>query len=80
MIVGVGMKDQMSIQDILIKGLSDNIIKSVKDHLKKNYIKEKDIKINIEIIESGNPCIMKVQTTIYRRDQWRYLKKVSGKT
>jgi len=65
------IENQISINDILIKGLSDEIIKKVKDYLKKNNIKEDDVRINIEIINTKNPYLMKIQTTIYRRDKWK---------
>lgn len=74
------IENQVSINDILIKGLADEVIKSVKDYLKKNCVKEEEIRINIEMIENKDPYKIEILTTIYRRNQWKYLKKVSGKT
>ena len=58
---------QMRIQDLLIKGLGEEIIIKVKEYLEKNHIKGSEIEINIEIIENDNPYEIKVITTINRK-------------
>ena len=62
------IENQVSFNDILIKGLEKEIIKKVKDYLKENCIKEEEIRINIEMVENEDPCKIEILTTIYRRN------------
>ena len=58
---------QIGIQDILIKGLGEEIAIKAKEYLKKNHIEESETEVNIEIIENNDPYKIKVITTINRR-------------
>jgi len=58
---------EIRMQDLLIKGLGEEIIIKVKEYLKKHHIKEENIEINIEIIENNDPYKLEVLTTIKQR-------------
>lgn len=58
---------EIRIQDLLIKGLGEEITIKVKEYLRKNHIEEESIEINIEIIENNDPYKLEVKTTINQR-------------
>jgi len=55
---------EIKIQDLLIRGIGEEIVIKIKEYLEKNYIKASEVEINMEIIENNNPYEIKVITTI----------------
>ena len=59
---------EIRIQELLIKGLGEEIIIKVREYLERNHIKGNEVEINMEIVENNNPYEIKVITTINRRE------------
>ncbi len=59
----------ISIEDLLIRGLTKEITEGVKNYLEKNHIKREEIEINVEILEDFDLYKMEIRTTINHKKE-----------
>jgi len=61
------IENTITTQELLINGLSREIIKGVNNYLEKQNMKKSEIEISMEI-QTNDPYEMKVITTIHKRE------------
>jgi len=69
----------ISFNDELIKEMGKEVIRNIKDFLKRNDVKNTEINIDIKTeIEPGKPYTIKILTTIYRKREEEIKMKMGG--
>ena len=61
------IENTITTQELLINGLSREIIKGVNNYLKEQNMKKSEIEISMEI-QTNNPYEVKVITTIHKKE------------